>query len=602
MTGENNPFRLLREALARKKPQGEQLPLAQTTPESKKALIRLIRDAVKNRWKLGFGAALLLTVTSLSTLPIPLISQYLIDKVLLARELQHLALALGLLIGLKLVGQGGSIWQRFLFVRFEEGVRLQLQHHLIERTLRLPKSFFDQSSVGYLLSRIQGDSQGLRFFFSQTLVGGLTALINLIGGSILLLHLHLPMALIAIGTFPFFFLTVHFFARRFHILSHHSMEAGASIFRSLSQQLQRVPLLKAFAREKESASEMDRLNRQATRLVYEQTALGSAAGLAIGIFPDLVRLVVYAWGGYLIIQGRWTLGSLLAFRTSLNMVFGPISMLGNLQNQYQAAKASFLRIAALYGISPEETDQGLEIRRIDQAVTWEKVSFAYDPEKPVLQEIDCRIEPGERLAIVGTSGVGKTTFISLLMGFYKPSRGQIYVNGRPIQEYRLDQLRLRFAWVSQQVHLMDGSIRENLSLFHPDCSREEIEAACRRASLHQEILAFPRGYDTPVGENGVRLSAGQQQRLSLARALLSDADVFLLDEFTSALDSQNALTVLDTLGAHLAGKTVLVITHSAKVAEKMDRVFFLNDNRLSAVGAHRELLESLEAYRNVLQH
>lgn len=602
MLGENNPFRLFREAMAREKPKTEPLPLAQATPESRQALIRLIGAAVKVRWKLGLGAVILLLVTSLSALPLPLISQYLIDKVLLGRQLDDLLRVIALLIALKLVGQAGSIWQRFLFTRFEENVRLQIQRQLIERTLKLPKSFFDQSSVGYLLSRIQGDSQGLRFFFSQTLVGGLTALVNLVGGSIILLHLHLPLALITLATIPFFFATVHFFAKRFHILSHHSMEAGASIFRSLSQQLQRVPLLKAFAREKESAREMDRLNRQAVRLSYEQTALGSAAGLAIGVFPDLVRLLIYAWGGYLIIQGRWTLGSLLAFRGSMNLVFGPVSMLGNLENQYQGAKACFLRIAALYSVSPEEPEKGLEIDRIAGPIVWDRVGFAYDPERPVLEELSCQILPGERLAIVGASGVGKTTFISLLMGFYKPGLGRITVNGRPLQDYRLDQLRLRFAWVSQQVHLLEASVYENLSLFYPHCSRSEIESACRKASLHDEIMSFTQGYDTPVGENGVRLSAGQQQRLSLARALLSDADVFLLDEFTAALDSQNALAVLDTLGEHLAAKTVLVITHSARVAERMDRVFFLDQGRLSAVGSHSELLAENGAYRLVLQH
>jgi ABC-type bacteriocin/lantibiotic exporter with double-glycine peptidase domain len=599
MGSEYNPFRLLRDALSRKKPQADSLPLTQTSPQAQKELIALIRQAILDRWKLALGAVLLLVATSLSVLPIPLISQHLIDRVLLARELKHLPLALGLLIFLKLFGQAGSIWQRFLFTRFEEGTRLQLQHQLIERTLKLPKAFFDQSSVGYLLSRIQGDSQGLRFFFSQTLVGGISALINLIGGSILLIHLHPPMALIAIGTFPFFFLTVHFFAKRFHILSHHSMEAGASIFRSLTQQLQRAPLLKAFAREKESAREMDRLNRQAARLTYEQTALGSAASLAIGIFPDLVRLLVYAWGGYLIIQGQWTLGSLMAFRTSLGMVFGPISMLGNLQNQYQTAKASFSRIAALYSISPEETETGEAISRINGPIVWDKVGFAYDPDKPVLDGVSCEIRPGERLGIVGASGVGKTTFISLLMGFYKPTSGRISINGLPLQDYRLDQLRLRFAWVSQQVHLFDGTVRENLSIVYPRATEEEIVTACRRASLHEEILTFNQGYDTPIGENGVRLSAGQQQRLSLARALLSDADVFLLDEFTSALDSENALTVLDTLGDRLSGKTVLVITHSAQVAEQMDRVLFLDQNRLTAQAPHRQLLED-PAYRRIL--
>lgn len=599
MSSDNNLLGLLRGALSRQKPKSDPLPMAQVTPQAKKELFALIRQAVTARWRLALGAIILLVATSLSSLPIPLISQYLIDKVLLARELSHLPLAIGLLIFLKLFGQGGSIWQRFLFTRFEEGTRLQIQHRLIERTLKLPKTFFDQSSVGYLLSRIQGDSQGLRFFFSQTLVGGITSLIYLIGGSVLLIHLHWQMALIAMGTFPFFFWTVHFFAKRFHILSHHSMEAGASIFRSLSQQLQRAPLLKAFAREKESAKEMDRLNRQATRLTYEQTALGSAANLAIGIFPDLVRLLVYAWGGYLIIQGKWTLGSLMAFRASLNMVFGPISMLGNLDNQYQTAKASFSRIAALYSISPEEIETGLEIRRITSPIDWDEVSFAYDPDKPVLDQVSCRIKPGERLAIVGASGVGKTTFISLLMGFYKPTGGQITINGLPLQDYRLDQLRLRFAWVSQQVHLFDGSIRENLSILYPRATQSDIENACRKASLHDEILTFNHGYDTPIGENGVRLSAGQQQRLSLARALLSDADVYLLDEFTSALDSENALSVLDTLGDRLTGKTVLAITHSAQVAEQMDRVLFLDQNRLVAVAPHRELLENPE-YRRIL--
>ena len=602
MNRENNLFRLFLDALARKTPQKEQLPMAESTAESRKALINLIRESMRARWKLGLVAVSLLVFSSLTVLPIPLLSRHLIDKVLLAGELRNLALVLALLIAFKLSGQAAGIWQRFLFTRFEEGVRLSILHKLIERILKLPKAFFDQSSVGYLLSRIQGDSQGLRFFFSQTLVTGVTALINLVGGSLLILHLHWQMGLIAMATFPLFFLTVHFFAKRVHILSHHSMEAGASIFRSLSQQLSRVPLLKAYAREKESAREMDRLNRQAAQLTYEQTALGSAASLAIGIFPDLVRLIVYAWGGYLIIKGRWTLGSLLAFRSSLNMVFGPISMIGNLQNHYQMARASFLRIAALYSVSPEEPEEGLEIQRITQAIEWRDVGFAYDPARPVLQDLSCRIAMGERLAIVGASGVGKTTFISLLMGFYKPSQGQILINGRPLWEYRLDQLRTRFAWVSQQVHLLEGTIRENLQCFHPDRSLEEIENACRKASLHEEILGFPQGYDSPVGENGIRLSAGQQQRLSLARALLSDADIFLLDEFTSALDSQNALTVLETLSDRLEGKTVLVITHSAQVAGQMDRVLFLDENRLSAMGSHRELLLQSEAYRSILQH
>ncbi len=235
--------------------------------------------------------------------------------------------------------------------------------------------------------------------------------------------------------------------------------------------------------------------------------------------PDLGRAVTLVVGAYWIIQGSWTLGSLLAFQSYLGYVFGPASSLANANIQLQSAMASLKRVSALYDIVPEESGTGREVDHLEGAVEFRQVSFSYNNREQVLQDISFNIKPGEHVAIVGPSGVGKTTLISLLLRFYKPTSGDIRMDGRPADEYELGSLRRRIGYVSQSAFVLSGTILDNLRYGSQEASLEQVENAARVADIHQFIAGLPHGYLTEVSERGVNFSEGQKQRLSIAQGI-----------------------------------------------------------------------------------
>jgi subfamily B ATP-binding cassette protein MsbA len=560
-----------------------------------------LRPYLKRHWRKGVLGAILVLISSLLTFPQPLLTRYLVDNVILAQQLD-LLLGVILLMGVvKILGMASGALQQFYFARFQQVVILNIQSDLFERTLHFPKTFFDEKETGYLMSRLSSDVQGLSWFFSSSLVYIATSMIRLVGGVVLLFYLEWRLALVSLVVLPGLVLTVRYFSNKLYVLGHHGMEQQAQISRQMQESLSATSLIKAFSSEKSTLERIRTEWQTAIQISMEQTTISALANLAIGAMPDIASGIVLLVGGYLTIIGQWTLGSLLAFLAYLGYVYGPALYLATANMQLQSALASLERISVLFDIVPEENLATSEvIHRLRGEVDFKDVSFAYNPQEPVLKDVSFHVDPGNQIAIVGPSGVGKTTLVSLILRFYKPTQGEILFDGRPAHEYEVKSLRKRIGYVSQSPLLLSGTILENLRYGDPDASEEQVMRATQVAGIHDFITSLPQGYQSLVGERGVNLSEGQKQRLSLARGLIKDPDILVLDEPTSALDSLVEKSIFDALPNFFQGKTLFVVAHRLSTVQNTDCILLLNEMRLVATGTHRELMENNDYYRSLV--
>jgi ABC-type multidrug transport system fused ATPase/permease subunit len=584
--------------------------LARTLPEDRlagqegyagaRANLRNLKPFLARHWRKGLLGAVLVLFTTLLGFPQPLITRYLVDNVILAHRLDLLAGVVLLLAGMKLAGMLASLLQQFYFARFQQEVLLDIQHDLLDRTLRFPKSFFDDKEVGYLMSRLSSDVQGLGWFFSSTLVYVVTNTLRFLGGAVLLFYLEWRLALAAVVALPGLVLAVRYFSRKLRVLSHQGMEQQAQISRRMQESLSATSLIKAFASEKRTVGSLMSEWQAARQITMEQVSVGSLANLAVGSMPAISQGIVLVAGAYLVIRGNWTLGSLLAFQSYLGYVFGPALALASTNLQLQNALAALQRVSALFDIVPEESGTGLPVERLRGEIDFQSVSFSYAGREPVLENVSCLIRAGEHVAIVGPSGVGKTTLVSLILRFYKPTAGEIWFDGVPASTYELGSLRRRIGYVAQNPLLLSGTILDNLRYGSPEASLEQVVRAAQVAGIDGYVAALPDGYESTVGERGVNLSEGQKQRMSLARALLKDPDILILDEPTAALDSLLERSIFEALPALVRDKTLFVVAHRLATVQSSDRILVLNEKRLVAMGTHQELLACNDYYRSLV--
>ncbi|NQU16743.1 MAG: ABC transporter ATP-binding protein [Candidatus Saganbacteria bacterium] len=562
--------------------------------------VKIIFPFVLKHWKLGILSVIIIVFSNLLSYPQPLINRFMIDNVLLARKLDLLFWVILLMGAIKIIGMITNVLQGFYFTRFEQAVTLDIQHDLFNRVMHFPKSFFDSKETGYLMSRLSSDIGGLRWFFSMTIINILSNVMRFIVGVGLLFYLEWRIATATVLILPVLVIAIKYFSTRVRILSHHSMERQAQISKRLQQSLSSIPLIKSFASEKREIGHMIKEYKESNRLNLEKNAVSSVSGIALNSIGEISRLVVMAAGGMLVISGQWTLGSLMAFQSYRGYVFGPARFFANTNFSFQSALASLERIAAFYDILPEDHGQGEAVSHLNGKIELKNVSFSYNGVEIILENLSFKINPGERVAIVGPSGVGKTTLISLMLAFYKPFKGEILFDDKPVSGYALDSLRKRIGYVSQATRLLTGTIMENLRYGNLEADEEAVISAAKAAGIHDYIVSLPDGYSSLLGENAVNLSEGQRQRLSIARALIKNPDILILDEPTSSLDSMVEKSIFKSLPEIVKNKTLIVIAHRLSTIQDSDRILVLKDKQLIGFDSHQRLIEEIEFYRTLV--
>jgi ATP-binding cassette subfamily B protein len=579
----------------------------------------------------------LIIVTSLLNLVPPLLYRDLLDKALPNRDTARLnLLALGV-IGIPILVGLIGVAQRYLGARIGEGIICDLRRALYSHMQRMSLRFFTHTRTGEMMSRLNNDVIGAQRAVTGTLVNIITNLISLISTLVIMLSLEWRLTIVGITILPLFILPARRVGRILRRITRQQMAHNAEMNAQMNETLNvsGALLVKIFGRE---SDENDRFARRAglvRDIGVRQATIGRWFFMGLNLAGALGTALVFWLGGHLVLQGAFTVGTIIAFGTYLAQLYGPISALTNARVEFATSMVSFERVFEVLDLPVEIRDRP-GARALEDArghVRFEAVSFSYlgddrtmeleevprfsrhQPVMPLpagtrvegaaaetapgeqdaeprwaLRDVSFEMRPGQLVALVGPSGAGKTTITYLLPRLYDPSEGRITLDGHDLRDVGLASLASFVGMVTQETYLFHDTIRANLLYAKPDAAQEDLEAACRAANIHDFIVNLPQGYDTVVGERGYRLSGGEKQRVAIARVILKDPCILILDEATSHLDSQSEALIQQALERVMEGRTSLVIAHRLSTILSADQILVMEDGQLVERGTHTQLL------------
>jgi len=543
-------------------------------------------------WRmLTVSVTLLLVSAAIDLLP-PLFQRQIIDQALGQGQLQRLGLLIGGLAGVYglqgLIGFGDNYMRHTLGERFILDLRVRLYAYL----QRLSLSFFERTSTGELMSRVTNDVNALEQFVTHGSARTAENLLRLVGATIVLLLLNRRLAMWALLPVPLLVVGLRYFNTKIRPIYRSVRDRLGDINARLQDSLAGMRTIQAFGREEQELEHFSRESESYYHARVRGIRFWSSFFPGIGFVAALGMVAVLGIGAKMVAQGVLTVGTLVAFLSYLQSLYGPIRSLVEIDNVFQQAIAAGERIFELLDEEPEITDApyAVELGPIEREVAFEDVHFCYPTGDEVLHDVGFTMAPGEVVALVGRSGAGKTSIANLVCRFYDPTHGRILVDGRDLREVKLDTLRSQIAVVLQDTFLFNTTVRDNLLYGKPDATEEEMVAAAKAAYAHEFILELPDAYDTELGERGVKLSGGQKQRLALARAILADPRILILDEATSSVDAEAEYLIQQALESVLVGRTALVIAHRLSTIRNADKIIALENGRILEVGDHGELI------------
>lgn len=552
----------------------------------------------------GLGAALCMAMNILLRLPLPLLTMYVIDNVLLKNSPESLKIlgfvCSGLIVVLLLQGLFNFL-QTYLLTVFKERVILDIKLKMFQHLESLPFSFFHSRQTGYLMSRIE-DVSSAEGLLADTVLSFLRDSFTFLVGLILIFVINWKLALASITVLPFFIISLTSFSQKLRELSKESREKQAIISQNLQESLTGIYLVKSFVREKYEAQKILQVLREAMKINIKRGFWSQMVGTLTSVIGGFGPLVVLWYGGSQVINGSLSLGKLVAFNSFLSYLFGPTQRLTNLNFTVQQSLGAIERIREILGVVPEiqQLKKASSLPKIEGNVQFNDVSFSYNGKKKnILTNINLEVKPGMLVAIVGYSGVGKTTLVNLIPRFYDPTSGSIFIDGHDIRKVNQDSLRSQIGIVSQDTFLFAGTVEENIRYGRLDASTEEIVEASRAANAEEFILELPEGYHTLTGERGVKLSGGQKQRLSIARAILKNPRLLILDEATSSVDSHSERLIQEALERLMKCKTTFIIAHRLSTILSADKIVVLNSGRIVEEGKFRELYDKGGLFRRL---
>jgi len=554
----------------------------------------------QHRRSLALGLALML-VSRLAGLVLPASTKYLIDEVL-AKHNDHLLLPLALGAGAATLVQALASYANSQVVsvaaqRAIMAMRQRVQDHV----LRLPVRYFDGTKSGVVIARVMNDAEGVR-----NLVG--TGIIQLLGGSLtaavslaVLFWLNWRLTLASVVFLAAFGGAMALAFRRLRPLFRQRNEITADITGRLTESVGGIRILKVYvaeARERRVFAEgTERLFRNIAATLTGTSAITAFGTAIVGALGVLIMVI----GGRAIFAGAMTLGDLIMYTFFVGLMAAPVVQIANIGTQVSEAFAGLDRVREILDMATEDQEDAARapLPEVEGALAFRDVHFGYEENAPVLKGISFEAAAGSTVALVGSSGSGKSTILSLVMAFNRPQQGQVLVDGRDVHTLKLREYRAKLGVVLQDNFLFDGTVADNIGFAKPGSTRAEIEAVGRIANVHEFVDRFEQGYDTVVGERGVKLSGGQRQRVAIARAILADPRILLLDEATSSLDSESEALIRDGLRKLRAGRTTFVIAHRLSTIESADQILVIEHGEVVERGRHAELMALNGRYRQL---
>ena len=484
--------------------------------------------------------------------------------------------------------------QTYSMTWVSQRILFDLRNHVFSHLQSLSMRFYDLKGTGQILSRVREDVAALRSLVTTTSIDIITDIVTVIVMLVIMFSWHWKLTLLSLVVMPLIIGNYFFFVRRLRPIWRQWRDKWADISTGLYEAVAGAKVVKAFGRERHHELKLFRDMRTTFEWEIKATRDRTAMQRIAMFLRTLGRGIVLSYGGYLVVRGDFTVGSMIAFVTFLERLQKPIMSLININATIQEAMVSTERVFGLLDSEPtvEEPEDAIAIPEIRGHVKFEDVEFSYEPENPVLHDINLEAQPGMMIALVGPSGCGKTTVANLIARFYDPTSGAILIDGFNLQDVTIKSLRNQLGIVLQENFLFDGSVAENIRFGRPNATDEEVVTAALAANAHQFIVEqLPEGYETKVGERGLRLSGGQKQRISIARTILRDPRILILDEATSSLDTQSEEQIQQALDRLMKARTSFVIAHRLSTVLKADMIVVMNEGRIVETGTHEQLME-----------
>lgn len=544
------------------------------------------------------GAAALVMAVAVFNLLLVRLAGVLWDQITVQRDLKGMATTIGIFLGFVIAQGLLSVGHSYLTAWVSQHIVADFRTHLFAHLQQLSLSFFAKRRTGELLSRIMSDVNIIQSMLTETPIDSTKQVVTLIGGVAFLLIMNWRLCLVILLLLPFLVLVARFFGRRLKSLSTDIQDQTATLTTVIEEVLSGIRVVKSFVQTRREESRFAAQVQTALHLTLRRARVLSVFIPTITLLTFSAAAVVLWYGGKQVIDGVVSPGDLFAFVLFAGILIGPFGSAARVFAQVKEAQGALQRVFEILDTQPEVRDQpdAVDMPPITGHVQVVDVSFAYDPRQPVLHRVSFEAQPGERVALVGPTGSGKTTLVNLLHRFYDPLEGSIMIDGFDLRTVRLESLYRQIALVPQETMLFGGTIMDNIRYGREEATEKEIIEASIAANAHEFICAMPDGYGTLVGENGVNLSGGQRQRLAVARAILKNPRLLILDEATSALDSESERLVQEALERLMAGRTTFIIAHRLTTIQKADRILVLNKGRIVEEGNHRSLMARAGLY------
>lgn len=543
---------------------------------------------------IGLTASLL---TTLAGLLVPVLTKNLVDGFSVASLSVPLMIGIGAAFITQAVINGISI---YLLSFVGQKIVARLRERMWVKLIRLPVSYFDKQSSGENVSRVVNDTSVVRELITSHFPQFITGIISIIGAIIILLIMDWKMTLLMLISVPVTIAIMTPLGKQMAKISRGLQNETATFTGSIQQTLSEIRLMKSSTAEQHEETKGINGIEKLLSFGLKEARITALIAPIMYLVIMMVIVMIIGYGGMRVANGTMSTGSLVAFLLYLFQIIFPITSFAMFFTQLQKAKGATERIIDILNLPLEEGQQGVEMDITNKSIHVKNVSFRYNDEEPVLENISFDAEPGEMIAFAGPSGSGKTTMFGLLERFYEPTVGEIFIGDTPISQLSLTTWRSQIGYVSQESAMMAGTIRENLCYGLEDggtISDERLWEVTKMAYADEFIQSFPNGLDTEVGERGVKLSGGQRQRIAIARAFLRDPKILMMDEATASLDSQSEGIVQQALTRLMEGRTTFVIAHRLSTIVDADKIIFIEKGEVTGIGTHQELTQSHDLYR-----